>query len=102
MLRLEAGRHPDDRRLADLIGELTVRLPEFATWWNDRRVLRRTHGTKRYLHPVAGELEFSYESFHPPGDPAGPFVRSPYGYSAAGPVSMGREGSAVHSLSEPS
>ena len=62
VLRLEAGRHPDDRRLA-------VRVPEFTTWWNDRRVLRRTHGTKRYIHPVAGELEFKYESFHLPGDP---------------------------------
>ena len=69
VLRLEAGRHPDDRRLADLIGEFTVRVPEFTTWWNDHRVLRRTHGTKRYFHPVVGELEFSYESFHPPGDP---------------------------------
>lgn len=44
-------------------------MPEFTTWWNDHRVLRRTHGTKRYFHPVVGELEFSYESFHPPGDP---------------------------------
>ena len=69
VLRFEAGRYPDDRRLADLIGEFTVRVPEFTTWWNDHRVLRRTHGTKRYFHPVVGELEFSYESFHPPGDP---------------------------------
>jgi transcriptional regulator with XRE-family HTH domain len=69
MLRLEAGRHPNDRQLADLVGELTLRSPEFTTWWNDHRVLRRTHGTKRYRHPVAGELTFSYESLQPPGDP---------------------------------
>jgi transcriptional regulator with XRE-family HTH domain len=69
MLRLEAGRHPNDRQLADLVGELTLRSPEFTTWWNDHRVLRRTHGTKRYRHPVAGELNFSYESLQPPGDP---------------------------------
>ncbi|GLY82498.1 helix-turn-helix domain-containing protein [Actinoallomurus iriomotensis] len=68
MLRLEAGRHPDDRRLADLIGELTLRSPKFTTWWNDHRVLRRTHGTKRYRHPLAGDLVFSYESFQPAGD----------------------------------
>ena len=69
MLRLEAGRHPHDRRLADLVGELTLRSPEFTTWWNDHRVLRRTHGTKHYHHPVVGDLHFAYESFQPSGDP---------------------------------
>ncbi|TYB63281.1 helix-turn-helix domain-containing protein [Nonomuraea sp. PA05] len=69
MLRLEAGRYPQDRRLGDLVGELTLRSPEFSTWWNDHRVLRRTHGTKRYHHPLVGELHFSYESLQPPGDP---------------------------------
>ncbi|WAL73222.1 helix-turn-helix transcriptional regulator [Kitasatospora sp. YST-16] len=69
MLRLEAGRHPDDRRLAELIGELTLRCPEFTTWWNDHRVLRRTHGAKHYVHPLVGDLHFSYESFQAPGDP---------------------------------
>lgn len=68
MLRLEAGRYPDDRRLADLVGELTLRCPEFSTWWNDHRVLRRTHGAKHYIHPVVGELHFAYESFQVPGD----------------------------------
>ncbi|MED7924243.1 helix-turn-helix transcriptional regulator [Nonomuraea sp. LP-02] len=69
MLRLEAGRYPGDRRLADLVGELTLRCPEFSTWWNDHRVLRRTHGSKRYHHPLVGDLHFSYESLQPPGDP---------------------------------
>ncbi|MER7535702.1 helix-turn-helix transcriptional regulator [Streptomyces sp. NPDC097704] len=68
ILRLEAGRSTHDRRLADLVGELTVKSAEFATWWNDHRVLRRTHGAKHYQHPVAGELHFSYESFQVPGD----------------------------------
>jgi transcriptional regulator with XRE-family HTH domain len=68
MLRLEAGRFPHDRQLADLVGELTLRCPEFTGWWNDHRVLRRTHGTKIYHHPVAGDLEFAYESFQVPGD----------------------------------
>ncbi|MFI6250694.1 helix-turn-helix transcriptional regulator [Streptomyces sp. NPDC051016] len=68
-LRLEAGRHPHDRRLADLVGELILTSPEFSTWWNDHRVLGRTHGTKSYRHPLVGELQFSYESFRPLGDP---------------------------------
>lgn len=69
MLRLEAGRHPHDRQLADLVGELTLGSPEFTTWWNDHKVLRRTHGIKRYRHPVAGDMEFSYEALTPPDDP---------------------------------
>ncbi|MFE0459515.1 helix-turn-helix transcriptional regulator [Kitasatospora sp. NPDC058965] len=69
ILRLEAGRSPHDRRLADLVGELTLRCPEFTTWWSDHRVLRRTHGNKTYHHPEVGELHFAYESFQPPGDP---------------------------------
>ncbi|MFE2493949.1 helix-turn-helix transcriptional regulator [Streptomyces scopuliridis] len=67
-LRLEAGRYPHDRQLADLVGELTLHSPEFTSWWNDHRVLRRTHGAKRYHHPLVGDLHFSYESLQPPGD----------------------------------
>ncbi|MFI1655135.1 helix-turn-helix transcriptional regulator [Streptomyces sp. NPDC020472] len=68
ILRLEAGRHPQDRQLADLVGELTLGCEEFTGWWNDHRVLRRTHGTKHYHHPLVGDLYFSYESFQAPGD----------------------------------
>ncbi|MEU8527739.1 MULTISPECIES: helix-turn-helix transcriptional regulator [Streptomyces] len=68
MLRLDAGRNPHDKQLADLVGELTLRCPEFTAWWNDHRVLRRTHGEKHYHHPLVGELRFSYESFQAPGD----------------------------------
>ncbi|MGH6653705.1 MAG: helix-turn-helix domain-containing protein [Actinocrinis sp.] len=68
MLRLEAGRYPNDRQLSDLVGELTVRLPEFTGWWNDHTVLRRTHGVKHYRHPIVGELYFNYEAFPVPGD----------------------------------
>lgn len=68
MLRLEAGRRPDDRQLADLVGELTLRSPEFTDWWSDHRVLRRTHGAKLYHHPVVGDLHFAYESFQVPGE----------------------------------
>lgn len=68
ILRLEAGRYPHDRQLADLVGELTLQSPEFTGWWNDHRVLRRTHGAKHYRHPLVGDLHFSYEAFQAPGD----------------------------------
>ncbi|MEV3938000.1 helix-turn-helix transcriptional regulator [Glycomyces sp. NPDC049804] len=69
VLRFDAGRHPDDRQLADLVGELTLGCPEFSGWWHDHEVLRRTHGIKRYAHPVAGEMEFAYEALESPGEP---------------------------------
>lgn len=37
-LRMVAGRHPDDTLLTSLIGELTVKSPEFAAMWTGHRV----------------------------------------------------------------
>ncbi|WP_443077535.1 MmyB family transcriptional regulator [Streptomyces sp. NBC_01450] len=54
ILRLEAGRHPHDRRLADLVAELTLKSPEFSTWWNDHRVLSR--GRTRRGPGVLGDV----------------------------------------------
>jgi transcriptional regulator with XRE-family HTH domain len=61
-LRMQAGRYPDDARLAALVGELSVKSPDFARWWPEHEVLRRRHGTKRYLHPDIGELTIAYEA----------------------------------------
>ncbi|MFI5506596.1 helix-turn-helix transcriptional regulator [Mycobacterium sp. NPDC051804] len=68
-LRLDAGRHPDDPVLMELVGELSVKSPEFCRWWADHNVRERTHGTKRYHHPLVGELTLQYESVALLGDP---------------------------------
>lgn len=68
-LRMIAGRHPDDHELSDLIGEVTVKSPEFAQWWAGHEVLRHSHGTKRLRHPIVGELTIAYEAFPVPDDP---------------------------------
>ncbi|WP_326763734.1 hypothetical protein OG978_03470 [Streptomyces sp. NBC_01591] len=65
---LARGRRPAASQLADLVGELTLKSPEFPSWWTDHRVLRRTHGAKSYHHPLVGDLRFSYESFQAPGE----------------------------------
>jgi transcriptional regulator with XRE-family HTH domain len=67
-LRLVAGRHPDDAGLAELIGELSMKSEEFRRWWADHDVHEKTHGTKRLVHPIVGELTVSYESFTLPGE----------------------------------
>jgi hypothetical protein len=68
-LHLYAGRHPHDPRLAELIGELSLRDTDFRRWWADHDVLRRTHGTKHFHHPLVGDLTLGYEALTPTGDP---------------------------------
>ncbi|MFD5952084.1 helix-turn-helix transcriptional regulator [Streptomyces collinus] len=68
-LRLEAGRHPDDALLNELIGEAVVRVPEFSTWWDSHRVAQCVHGTQHFHHPVVGELTLNHETLALPADP---------------------------------
>ncbi|WP_432048435.1 helix-turn-helix domain-containing protein [Streptomyces asiaticus] len=60
-LRLVAGAHPDDRRLAELVGELTVKSGEFAALWSRHPVRRCAFGTKSFHHPLVGPLELDFE-----------------------------------------
>ena len=69
ILRLDAGRHPDDPLVAELVGELAVKSAEFRSWWAEHDVTERSHGTKRYHHPLVGDLTFDYECLSVPGDP---------------------------------
>ena len=68
-LRLYAGRNPDDPQLSELVGELSIKSPEFRAWWNGRHVHERTHGTKRMHHPAVGPITLRYEARVLPGDP---------------------------------
>lgn len=62
-LRTAAGKDPHDRRLHELVGELSTRSPEFRDRWRRHDV--RTHGTgvKQFHHHIAGSLELAYEGF---------------------------------------
>jgi transcriptional regulator with XRE-family HTH domain len=68
-LRLEVGRDPDDQATLSLVTELRTRSSEFDQWWAEHRVYQRTHGSKRLLHPLVGELTVEYETVTLPGDP---------------------------------
>ncbi|MER5641156.1 transcriptional regulator [Kitasatospora sp. NPDC002227] len=68
-LRLDAGRYPDDPRLASLVGELSLKSEEFRRLWAAHDVLDKGHGTKQLHHPVVGPLILSYEALRPHGDP---------------------------------
>ncbi|GAA4895155.1 helix-turn-helix domain-containing protein [Streptomonospora salina] len=68
-LRLIAGRHPDDRRLAELVGQLTMQSHAFAERWNRHPVRTCTSGAKRMHHPSVGRMELAFETLQIPGSP---------------------------------
>ncbi|UKA58629.1 helix-turn-helix transcriptional regulator [Arthrobacter sp. FW306-2-2C-D06B] len=61
-LRAEAGKHPYDKGLTDLIGELATHSEPFRQLWASHEVLVHRNGTKRLRHPVVGDLELTYEA----------------------------------------
>jgi transcriptional regulator with XRE-family HTH domain len=63
LLHAEAGRRPHDKRLSDLIGELSTRSEEFRGRWAAHNVQIHTTGIKLIHHPIVGELDLPYESF---------------------------------------
>jgi transcriptional regulator with XRE-family HTH domain len=67
-LRLAAGKHPDDPRLASLIGELSMGSERFRRLWARADVRARAHGRKTYRHPLVGLLELHQENFALPDE----------------------------------
>lgn len=61
ILRTEAGRDPYDRAIQDLVGELSTRSDTFRTRWGAHDVRQHGGGTKRFVHPIVGEVAFVYE-----------------------------------------
>jgi transcriptional regulator with XRE-family HTH domain len=61
-LRLVAGRHPDDRALAELVGQLAMNCDEFASLWARHPVRTCTSGVKHLRHPLVGAMELSFEN----------------------------------------
>ena len=68
ILRAEAGRDPYDKRLSDLIGELSTRSEEFRARWAAHNVKFHRTGAKTLHHPVVGDLTLDYEALELPGD----------------------------------
>ncbi|MDP9862114.1 MULTISPECIES: helix-turn-helix transcriptional regulator [Streptosporangium] len=68
-LRLTAGRFPTDARLAELIGELTMRSDEFAMMWTIGEVADCTVGTMHLQHPTVGAASVDYQVWLQPDSP---------------------------------
>jgi hypothetical protein len=70
MLRLEAGRHPYDKDLITLVGELSTQSELFRQQWASQNVKFHRSGRKRLRHPAVGELDLNFEAMELPADPA--------------------------------
>jgi transcriptional regulator with XRE-family HTH domain len=69
ILRTEAGRDPYNRALTDLVGELATRSDAFRTRWAAHDVRLHHTGTKRFHHPVVGDLSVGFNATELPADP---------------------------------
>ncbi|OII42153.1 helix-turn-helix transcriptional regulator [Plantibacter sp. MMLR14_011] len=69
VMRAEAGRDPHDKGLHDLVGELSTRSDAFRTLWGAHNVRTHGTGTKRFNHPIVGEMTFAYEELAITADP---------------------------------
>ncbi|WP_304452170.1 helix-turn-helix transcriptional regulator [Nocardiopsis sp. YSL2] len=61
-LRFIAADHRGDTRFAELVGELTIKSPEFVDLWTDQHVANCTDGVKVLNHPVVGPVELMYQT----------------------------------------
>lgn len=66
-LRMIAGRHPDDPLLASLLGELTIRSPEFTRLWADHSVGSCEGSSYTLRHPSVGSITVDQQTLHPVG-----------------------------------
>ncbi|TKK86203.1 helix-turn-helix transcriptional regulator [Herbidospora galbida] len=69
-LRTTAGRHPDDPPLAALIGELSVKSPEFAAMWADHRVKTGGDAVYEMRHPLVGAIHVTQQTLRTADDQA--------------------------------
>jgi transcriptional regulator with XRE-family HTH domain len=68
-IRMEAARKPDDPRLAELVGDLSIRDAQFRQWWAGTHVAAKRRGTRRYAHPVVGEITLEWDSLTSDAEP---------------------------------
>ncbi|GAB4064659.1 helix-turn-helix transcriptional regulator [Angustibacter speluncae] len=68
LLRTEAGRDPSNRSLSQLIGELATRSDEFRVRWGRHDVRLHQQGSKRFTHPVVGDILLFFDALELPAE----------------------------------
>jgi transcriptional regulator with XRE-family HTH domain len=84
-LRVATGDSPHDPGLAELIGELTIKSPDFVRLWAEHPVAECSHGIRGYNHPLVGRLTLNEESLRVPDAPGQRlnFITAPLGTRSA-------------------
>ena len=104
IMRTEAGRDPHDKGLQDLVGELSTRSDTFRRLWGAHDVRTHGAGTKRFNHPIVGEVTLAYEELAltaepgkvlmiytaEPGSPSAERLRLLASWSAEHPIEVPR------------
>ncbi|MBT2501316.1 helix-turn-helix transcriptional regulator [Curtobacterium sp. ISL-83] len=67
-LRVLGGKSPEDAELTALVGELTVKSPEFGNLWAKHPVKNCVSGSKSFQHPEVGGFDLDFEVLTPPDD----------------------------------
>jgi transcriptional regulator with XRE-family HTH domain len=73
-IRMEAARKPDDPRLAELVGDLSIRDAQFRQWWAGTHVAVKRRGSRRYDHPVVGEITLEWDALTSDAEPDQQFI----------------------------
>ena len=66
---MEAARKPDDPRLAELVGDLSIKDPQFRQWWAGTYVALKRRGTRTYDHPVVGGITLDWDALTSDAEP---------------------------------
>ncbi|MFP7366008.1 hypothetical protein SFC07_09580 [Corynebacterium callunae] len=61
-LRMEAAKNPDDPRMVQIVGELSMQDSQFSTWWAARGVATLSTGRKTLFHPKVGKLILDWDT----------------------------------------
>ncbi|MEQ0564243.1 helix-turn-helix domain-containing protein [Amycolatopsis sp. NEAU-NG30] len=61
-LHMDVARHPDDPRLTELVAELSQLDTDFRHWWHGQHVESKGQGTKRFHHPLVGDLTLDWDT----------------------------------------
>jgi transcriptional regulator with XRE-family HTH domain len=69
MLRAAVAADPDHLRAVAVVGELSIRSPEFRRLWARHDVRENVHGAKVIRHPRLGDIDMEWDAYPLPGNP---------------------------------
>lgn len=69
MLRMAAGKNPDDSALAALVGELSMHSATFRHFWAKHHVYEKASGLALLRHPEVGDLDLTFVTWTTPASP---------------------------------